>query len=56
MQYQQVKDANNAVRTDAILQTTDDGTVSYVPNDPANRNWAAYQVWLADGNTPIPAN
>lgn len=28
----------------------DDG--ASIPNDPANRDWAAYQSWLAAGNTP----
>lgn len=23
-----------------------------IPNDPNNRDWAEYQVWLASGNTP----
>jgi hypothetical protein len=24
-----------------------------IPNDPDNRDWVAYQEWLAAGNTPI---
>jgi hypothetical protein len=31
----------------------DDGAA--IPEDPNNRDWIAYQEWLADGNTPDPA-
>jgi hypothetical protein len=27
---------------------------AWVPNDPENTDWQAYQVWLAEGNTPLP--
>jgi hypothetical protein len=37
----------NAVRRDS------DGAL--IPNDPLNRDWVAYQEWVAAGNQPTPA-
>lgn len=28
---------------------------AFIPQDPANRDYAAYQEWLAAGNKPAPA-
>ena len=27
---------------------------AYIPSDPSNTDWQAYQAWLAAGNTPLP--
>ena len=27
---------------------------AFIPANPANRDWAMYQEWLAGGNTPDP--
>ena len=32
----------------------DDG--AHIPDAPSNRDWQEYQDWLADGNTPQPAD
>jgi hypothetical protein len=37
---------------DTILRLTDN---AFIPNDPGNRDYAAYLAWLEEGNTPLPA-
>ncbi len=37
--------------TDSVIRT-DDGAA--IPNDPANRDWIAYQDWLAAGGVSDP--
>jgi hypothetical protein len=35
----------------SVIRTADNVCI---PNDPANRDWAEYQQWLADGGVPDP--
>ncbi len=37
----------------SIIRVDDD---VWIPNDPANSDYAAYLLWLLDGNTPEPAD
>lgn len=50
--YQLIADSN------FIRMTSASGVVSFIPDDPANRDWADYQAWLAadpENNVPLPA-
>ena len=49
--YQQVKDRTGNVDPNFIRRTADN---AFIPNDPLNKDWLAYQSWLADGNMPLP--
>jgi hypothetical protein len=45
--------------TDAVIRVGVDAQIphdndAYIPNDPANRDRAAYNVWLAAGGVPDP--
>jgi hypothetical protein len=40
-------------RTSVILRLTDG---AYIPFDPANTDYQAYLKWVAEGNTPTPAD
>ena len=37
--------------TDVVIRTEDNASI---PNDPANRDRAEYEQWLADGGVPDP--
>ena len=37
----------------SIIRTEDN---AYIPNDPANTDYAQYLIWLSEGNTPDPAD
>jgi putative heme iron utilization protein len=51
-EYQYVISGNTGqINFDVIRRLPDN---AFIPNDPANTDWQAYQEWLTQGNTPLP--
>jgi hypothetical protein len=51
--YKQLFDViENKASSKVILRTTDGACI---PFDPDNTDYQAYLAWLAEGNTPLPA-
>jgi hypothetical protein len=40
----------------SVILTTEDGVIRGIPFDPANTDYQAYLKWVAEGNTPTPAD
>ena len=50
--YQQIMNPmTGQINTGMILRLPDNATI---PNDLENTDWQQYQVWLSEGNTPLP--
>lgn len=49
--YQQLIDPMTKEISTTIFRRSDS---AYIPNDPANRDYAEYLEWLEAGNTPDP--
>ena len=50
--YQEVNNIFTGSVDPSIIKRLPDN--AFIPNDPENTDWQAYQVWLAAGNTPLP--
>jgi hypothetical protein len=50
--YKQVKKINST-DMEFVLKTPE---MKYIPFDPANTDYQKYLKWLAEGNTPLPAD
>ena len=51
--YKQIKSYfTNEIDTQQDLRIADNATI---PFDPANSDYQAYLKWVAEGNTPLPA-
>jgi hypothetical protein len=52
--YKQVKDlVKNTIIDNVILRVADN---AFIPMNPANTDYQAYLKWVAEGNTPTPAD
>jgi hypothetical protein len=56
--YKVIKKHNvfDGAEQEFILRTNTDGSFTSFPADPANTDFQEYQRWLAEGNTPEPAD
>ena len=49
--YQQIYVTGTVEIDSQVIKRLPDN--AFIPNDPANTDWQAYQEWLAQGNTPL---
>jgi hypothetical protein len=48
-------DLTNEISNSAVLKTMENGHELIIPIAPDNTDYQAYLKWVAEGNTPLPA-
>ena len=51
--YKQVKTPSGELNNHLIRRLSDN---AFIPFDPGNMDYQAYLAWVAEGNTPTPAD
>lgn len=51
--YKEVFNKLDGVKANMICRVADN---AFIPFDPANTDYQEYLKWLAEGNTPLPAD
>jgi hypothetical protein len=44
------------VTTQIVIRTDGENIYTSIPFDPANTDYQEYLKWIAEGNTPLPAD
>jgi hypothetical protein len=56
MTYKLYKTMPLKTEADAVMKTNEDGSMSSFLFDPGNIDYQQYLKWVAEGNTPLPAD